>query len=180
MCFGVTYMYIVHKESRRGCWMPWHWSCMWWWTIMWVLTHQPVSSSRAASGLNSWAFSLTQFAYLLKCRFCTWEKLKCLSTWKFPYPLIYWWEPRLTVSQLLQQYSERMGMRLPIAMLTKTPPSMAVLRSGIPGSYNSYIFKLFQTLYTDFFTVAELLCIPAYSIPPLPTASSPALVFSWG
>lgn len=62
-------------------------------------------------------------------------------------------------------------------MLTQTPPSTAVPRSGIPGSYNSYIFKLFQTLCTDFFTVAELICIPAYSTPPPPRAPSPVQYF---
>ena len=33
--------------TRRGCWLPWDWSCMWLWAVMWMVGSKFMSSARA-------------------------------------------------------------------------------------------------------------------------------------
>lgn len=61
ICVCATHTCLEHKESRRGCWIPWHWSYKWWWAITWMPVNCPVPSSRMASTLNCWGISLTPF-----------------------------------------------------------------------------------------------------------------------
>lgn len=56
-CFAWMYVCDPHAclvEARRGCQVPWNWTCGWLWMAMWVLG----SPTRAVIGtLNPWVMS---------------------------------------------------------------------------------------------------------------------------
>lgn len=35
-------------EARRGCWMPWNWTCRLLWATMWLLGSEPQTSARTS------------------------------------------------------------------------------------------------------------------------------------